>query len=112
MSFRVDEVKGSGAFVEIRSLLPKDNPLFLHRIDLKAGDADGRNFVNIFTGYEGYEYERSCFEIKTKNCRISRILFEKMRPAKKPSIFGQDRYIDDVSIPELGELVVKKVNHW
>jgi lysophospholipase L1-like esterase len=73
--------------------------------DISPASAGKRVSVQLFTGYEGYQYSRSRLKMSFKDCKVDRILFEKRRPSGKASIYGTGIYIDSASNPAPGELL-------
>ncbi len=69
--------------------------------------ADGQRLVvRFYTREEGSKaYTRDFLKVEAENCEIGRILFEKLRPAERVSIFGEGAYIDRTTPPAPGELV-------
>ncbi len=103
LSFNVDSVKSGKSEVILESQIQGKNT-FKQVIPIKAAVSERVNAL-IFTNYEGYGYTRDFLTLKTNDCSISNVLLEKMRPAKTPSIYGKDSYIDSVSPVAKGELL-------
>ena len=108
LSCKVDAVTGQQPEIVIESRIPGKNT-FKQIIPVKAAPGETIS-ANIFTNYEGYGYTRDFMTLKTNGCSVSNVLLEKMRPSKKPSIYGKDSYIDTVSPVSKGELLENSKN--
>ena len=108
LSCKVDAVTGQQPEIVIESRIPGKNT-FKQIIPVKAAPGETIS-ANIFTNYEGYGYTRDFLTLKTNDCSVSNVLLEKMRPSKKPSIYGKDSYIDTVSPVSKGELLENSKN--
>lgn len=72
-----------------------------------APPADGQRLaVRFYTREEGSKaYTRDFLKVEAVNCEIDHILFEKLRPGERVSVFGEGAYIDRTTPPAPGELV-------
>lgn len=68
---------------------------------------EGQRVVfRFYTREEGSKaYLRDFLKIEAESCEIDRILFEKMRPGERVSVFGEGTYIDRATPPAPGELL-------
>jgi hypothetical protein len=65
-----------------------------------------RLVLRFYTREEGSKaYTRDILKVEAENCEIDHILFEKMRPGERVSVFGEGTYIDRTTPPAPGELV-------
>jgi hypothetical protein len=62
----------------------------------------------LYTKVEGNDYTRSHLTLDVRNATVDRILFEKMRPSRKASVYGSGHYVDTVSKASPGELLENK----
>ncbi|MBO7153343.1 MAG: hypothetical protein J6W67_06010, partial [Lentisphaeria bacterium] len=60
-----------------------------------------RTFVNVYTAIS------SPLTITVQGASVSDIMLEKMRPSKKPSVYGKGKFIDTTSAFMPGELLVE-----
>ena len=103
LSCKVDAVTAQNPEMTLESQLSGKNT-FKQVIPVKAAAGETIS-ANVFTNYEGYGYTRDFLTLKTSGCSVSNVLLEKMRPAKKPSVYGRDSYVDTVSAVSKGELL-------
>ncbi len=104
LSFNID-----GENPEIR-LQGKDQTLetpFNMPLTAKAGKK--RICKRFFTEAAGYGYTPDYLVLETKNCTVSEVLLEKMRPSRQASVYeNAESYIDTVSPFSEGELLEYK----
>ena len=106
LSCKIDAVTGDNPEIVLESKTPgKDTFKQISPVKTEAGKT---LVANVFTKYEGYGYTRDFITLKTKNCAVSSVLLEKMRPSMKPSVYGKKSYIDTVSPVSKGELLEYK----
>jgi len=106
VSFEIAQMAGPAPAITARSMNKKMDVPLNRTIPLnKDAVAGQRAAVHFFTGYEGYGYTRAVLTIEPAGCKIDKILFEKSRPSKKASTYGQGSYIDTLTPPEPGELL-------
>ncbi len=103
LSCKVDAISEQNPEIILESQTPGKNT-FKQVIPLKGVHGETIS-ANGFTNYEGYGYTRDFLTLKTNGCTVSNVLIEKMRPAKKASIYGKGSYIDSVSPVSKGELL-------
>lgn len=106
LSVKVDGVDAAGGTLSLRS---QDRELKL-QLDLSfAIPADAeigeRLTLQLFTGYEGYTYNRSVLVAEADGCAVSDILLEKLRPHSRASVYGTGSYLDTQTTPAPGELI-------
>lgn len=103
LSCKVDVLTSPNPEIILESQIAGKN-VFKQVIPVKAGPGATIS-ENVFTNYEGYGYTRDFLTVKANGCSVSNVLLEKMRPAKKSSIYGKGSYIDSVSPVSKGELL-------
>jgi lysophospholipase L1-like esterase len=105
VSFDVKKVSGDNPELKITGVDQSVKTALNQTIKLVKPEAGKRMTINFFTSYEGYGYSRSKLKLEPVNCEIDKILFEKSRPSKQASTYGEGIYIDNKTTPALGELV-------
>jgi hypothetical protein len=103
LSCKIDTVTSNQPTIVLESQMAGKST-YKQVIPVKAGPGETISQY-IFTNYEGYGYTRDFLTINADGCSVSNVLLEKMRPSKKPSIYGKGSYIDTVSPVFKGELL-------
>ena len=106
LSFKVDSIAGENPQVELRGQDRQLPTPFNLDIPVKSG----KEYVckRFYTEAEGYGYTRDYLLIEARDCTISEILLEKMRPSRQASVYNMKSYIDTVSPCSNGELLEYK----
>jgi hypothetical protein len=92
--------------IHLRSLETGIKHPFSHRFAVSSVVLGKRFHFRFYTREEGYHYTRSRLAMSCRNCEIGDILFEKMRPAGRVSVYGVGAYVDTKTPPAPGELLV------
>jgi GDSL-like Lipase/Acylhydrolase family len=103
LSFKAD---GENPTVKLRGQDQSLETPFNMDIPVKAGVK--RTCVSFFTEAAGYGYTPDHLVLEVKNCTVSEVLLEKMRPSRQASIYNNKIYIDTVSPFSIGELLEYK----
>jgi lysophospholipase L1-like esterase len=106
LSFKVKRLKTNPLKFTLESSDKKLKFVFNQKFAKNGVKNGDRVSFNFFTGYEGYGYNACYFLIKNLNAEIKNIMLEKLRPAKRPSIFKTGTFIDTKSPASLGELLL------
>lgn len=105
VSFRVMDRAGKSPAIALHGVDVRGAHPF-HKTFRVAPNAVGtRSSFSFYTGVEGGDYSRSKFALDCRDCQISDILIEKMRPSRKASVYGSGAYIDTESPPSPGEVI-------
>ena len=106
LSFDVVGVADGNAAVVVQTADPAvEQGVLRHHVAVTAAQAGTRAHASFYTGEEGYGYTRATVTVRAEGCDVRHMLLEKMRPSKKPSVFGRGIYIDTETPPSPGELI-------
>ena len=106
LSFRLDSVDRENKRVELRG---RDQQLMTpFNLNISVKSCKKRICKCFYTEAESYGYTRDYLLIEARNCTISEILLEKMRPSRQASVYNSESYIDTVSPYSNGELLEYK----
>lgn len=106
LSFQVNSIDGDNPQLELCGQNQQLPTPFNLTIPVKS--VKKRVCKHFYTEAEGYGYTRDYLLIEARNCSISEILLEKMRPSLQSSVYHPEPYIDTVSPCSSGELLEYK----
>jgi hypothetical protein len=107
LSFNLDSIDGKNPSVKLRGEDQNLETPLNKNIPVEAGKK--RISKQFFTEAAGYGYTQDYLVLETKNCTVSEVLLEKMRPSKQASIYKNKKsYIDTISPCNKGELLEYK----
>ncbi|MBT4821385.1 MAG: hypothetical protein HON70_37090, partial [Lentisphaerae bacterium] len=106
LSFDVVSVAGESARVSVQTAdRAVTKGALSQAVPVANGQVGQRVDSSFYTREEGYHYSRATVTVKSEGCEVRNILLEKMRPSRKPSVFGHGIYIDALTVPSPGELI-------
>ena len=103
LSFKVNKINASKINITVKNTnVPKKDVYRMtnKKFTLSAKQGE-RTFVNVYTAIS------SPLTITVQGASVSDIMLEKMRPSKKPSVYGKGKFIDTTSAFMPGELLVE-----
>jgi lysophospholipase L1-like esterase len=100
LSWQADAIAAGAAVV-----VEGSGKAFPLRFPVEAAQAGQRRHQELFTGYEGYGYDRSMLRVRGEGCTLTRVQLEKRRPSGLPSVYGPGIHLDAATVPAPGEVL-------